>query len=76
MTRTELQAGELFEAFEYLDELRESGRTNMFAAASFLENEMCWDRREAREAVRLWMDTFGHDASLEQRVAKARGETA
>lgn len=71
---TDLHAGELFEAFEYLDELRESGRTNMFGAAAYLRDELCWEGREASEAVKLWMATFDLSKTLDERVARARGE--
>lgn len=72
---TDLQADELTEAFEYLDELRESGRTNMFGAAGYVVDELGWARNEAVQATRMWMETFDHDLSVEQRVAKARGQS-
>ena len=46
---------------EYLDDLRESAVTNMFLAASYLVQEFGFDKREARRALRYWMDTFGDD---------------
>jgi hypothetical protein len=73
---TELQLGELIEAFEYLDELRESGRTNMFGAASYIHDELCWEKNEALEALKLWMETFDHEQTVEERVAKALSEAA
>jgi hypothetical protein len=47
------------EYFEFLDELRESGSTNMFGAAGPLR-EMFPDlgRQEAKDIVLEWMDTF------------------
>lgn len=44
--------------FEYLDELRESGRTNMFGAAAYLTDEMGVPRLDARKYLQHWMTTF------------------
>lgn len=44
---------------EFLNELRESGVTNMFGAAPYLQEEFPeLDRKEAREIVQEWMRTF------------------
>jgi len=43
---------------EFLDELRESGATNMFGAGSYLEEEFGLDKREARVVLSEWMKTF------------------
>lgn len=41
---------------EFLDELRESGETNMFGAAPYLMEEFPeFDRREAKAIVSEWM---------------------
>jgi hypothetical protein len=42
----------------YLDELRESGVTNMFGAAVYLEDEFGVDRRTARTILQYWMESF------------------
>lgn len=47
------------EVFLYLDELRESGVTNMFGAGPYVEDEFDLDRRTARSLVMEWMKTFG-----------------
>lgn len=60
----------LTEAFEYLDELRESGRTNMFAAPMFVRDELGWDKGEATAATKLWMNTFSLEP-VEARIAEA-----
>lgn len=44
--------------FVYLDELRESGVTNMFGAAPYLEDEFDLDRKEAKAVLVEWMRTF------------------
>lgn len=48
------------EYYEYLDQLRESGITNMFGAAPYLREEFPdLDRQMAKEIVLDWMHTFG-----------------
>jgi hypothetical protein len=44
--------------FEYLDELRESGITNMFGAGSYLVDEFDLTKNEAKDILKEWMDTF------------------
>ena len=46
------------EYFEYLDELRESGETNMFGARPYLMEEFNLDREEAHKILSEWMRTF------------------
>ena len=41
--------------FEYLDNLRESGITNMFGAGIFLQEEFGLGKHEAREILVKWM---------------------
>ena len=43
----------------YLDDLRESGVTNMFGAATYLVDDFPLDKRQAREILSYWMETFG-----------------
>jgi hypothetical protein len=47
------------EHLDYLDDLRESGATNMFGAGSYVVDEFGVDKIEARGIVRYWMDSFG-----------------
>jgi hypothetical protein len=47
----------------FLDNLRESGETNMFGAAPYLECAFPdMTRRQAREIVAEWMRTFSNEA--------------
>lgn len=46
------------EVFVFLDELRESGETNMYGAGPYVEDEFDVDRRTARSLVVEWMETF------------------
>jgi len=62
---------QLTEAFEYLDELRESGITNMFGASTYVERDLAYGRKEARECVTLWMSTYDGDLEVSDRVEKA-----
>jgi len=43
------------EYFEYLDDLRDSGATNMFGASAYLEDEFYLGRAEARKILLEWM---------------------
>jgi len=42
----------------YLDELRESGETNMFGAAPYVANEFSLPSWAARTILAYWMETF------------------
>ena len=44
--------------FEYLDDLRESGVTNMYGAGSYVRDEFGLSRREAGDLLVEWMTTF------------------
>ena len=47
------------EHFDFLDELRESGITNMFGAGAFLEDEFPeLSKYEAKAVLMAWMDSF------------------
>jgi len=41
--------------FYFLEDLRESGATNMFGAASYLVDVFGLDRREAKDILLEWM---------------------
>lgn len=46
------------EMFDYLNDLRLSGVTNMFGAGSYLANEFEIDKHEANEILMKWMNFF------------------
>ena len=48
------------EHLEYLDALRESGVTNMWGAAEYVEEEFGLPRAVAREIHIYWIKTFGN----------------
>jgi hypothetical protein len=50
--------------YDYLDNLRESGITNMFGARSYLQEafeELGEDKKLAGDILSDWMVTFGKD---------------
>lgn len=46
------------ECFVYLNELRESGETNMFGAGVYLQRDFGLTRYEAKDMVLDWMKNF------------------
>ena len=46
------------EVSEYLEELRESGETNMFGASPYLVSRFDMTGREAKEALVWWMGQY------------------
>ena len=46
------------EHLEYLDDLRESGATNMFGAGTYLQDAFDMDRKDASAILNYWMETF------------------
>jgi len=53
------------EVCEYLNELRESGETNMYGARPYVENRFGIDRTEAGRLVTLWMTNFNDEGNYE-----------
>jgi hypothetical protein len=47
--------------FLFLDNLRDSGRINMFGAAPYLEKAFGLSKSEAREVLLQWMKSFNRD---------------
>ena len=47
------------EHLEFLDNLRDSGATNMFGAGPSLESEFDMSNREALSVLQQWMETYG-----------------
>ena len=46
--------------FAYLEQLRQSGETNMFGAVPYLQrefSELSFDRNKAAQVLRTWMDS-------------------
>ena len=53
------------EVFEYLNDLRESGATNMFGAPPYVEREFSISKSESRKIVSLWMNNFSESGDYE-----------
>ena len=49
---------EWYEYYEYLEELRQSGVTNMFGASPYLVSRFGLGRREARKVLSNWMENY------------------
>lgn len=49
------------EMFDYLNDLRLSGATNMFGASPYLADEFDIDKYEARKVLSKWMENFNED---------------
>lgn len=49
------------EMFDYLNDLRASGVTNMFGASPYLVDEFDIDKYEARKVLSKWMENFNED---------------
>lgn len=47
--------------FDYLNDLRESGATNMFGASPYLVDEFGIDEHEAIKVLSKWMENFNED---------------
>ena len=58
MSTTERPAMLKEEHLVYLDELRESGVTNMYGAGDYLRDEFGMDRRQSLAILAYWMETF------------------
>lgn len=61
----------LQEMFEYLDDLRACGDTNMFGAAPYLQQEFMVSSKEARKILTMWMSTYDGHTNLGSRVSNA-----
>tara|TARA_R110002020_G_scaffold26072_7_gene84378 strand:+ start:830 stop:1042 length:213 start_codon:yes stop_codon:yes gene_type:complete len=46
------------EHLTYLDELRESGETNMFGARPYVAEEFALEDKDAAAVLKYWMQTF------------------
>jgi hypothetical protein len=53
------------EVFSFLDALRDSGATNMFGAAPYIQREFGVDRTRARDLLLEWMESFSSRKGVE-----------
>ena len=54
--------------FDFLVALRDSGATNMFGAAPYLQNEFGMSKGEARKILTKWMKSFSESAVTEKKA--------
>ena len=54
------------EVFEYLNELRESGETNMFGAVRYIVKEFRYSEDESRRMLSLWMANFNAEGNYSE----------
>lgn len=59
------------EHFKYLDDLRESGKTNMWGARPYLMQAFKLEKIEAGTICSAWMKTFDGTSTPEARVERA-----
>lgn len=75
LNQNDFTALDVIEYFVFLDELRDTGDTNMYGAAPYLVRSFPeLDMREARLILKAWNDTFDGDADAEDRAYIALGE--
>lgn len=55
---------EVKEVFTYLNELRDSGVTNMFGATPYLVDEFGFDKRNAANYLTLWMQSYKNEKDV------------
>lgn len=53
------------DVFLFLNDLRDSGETNMFGAGSYIVDEFDIDKREASKLLSLWMDNFNEEGNYD-----------
>lgn len=49
---------EWIEYYEYLEDLRQSGVTNMYGGAKYLEGDFSLSRKESRQILISWMNNY------------------
>lgn len=62
---------EMTKYFEYLDNLRESGVTNMYGAGSYLTSAFALGNEAAENVLTAWMDTFSLETPAAERAELA-----
>lgn len=65
---TELTKSEASEFFTFVDELRQSGETNMFGVAPYLEASFTLSRADTKTVLTAWMQTFQREQAAEERA--------
>lgn len=58
--------------FAFLDDLRESAKTNMYGSAPYLRDRFAIDMPQARVVSRAWMASFATDRTPAERAAAVK----
>lgn len=70
MKNQEQLTHEHIEVFTFLNELRDSGETNMFGAAPYIQNEFATDKADARMWLSLWMGNYNEQGYSTNQLLK------
>jgi len=54
------------DVFKYLNELRDSGITSMYAATPFIVDDFNIQKSEARIFLSIWMENYRQDGNYEE----------
>ena len=74
LTDEDVSNSQLEMYFEFLDDLRETGATNMIGAQPYLSEEFGLNRDVARRVLTSWCAHFDHGKALSERVNDALDE--
>jgi hypothetical protein len=55
---SEISAEDREDVFYFLDDLRDSGVTNMFGAVPYIQDEFGYDRTTSKSLLSEWMKTY------------------
>jgi hypothetical protein len=65
--RENIEEGVVKDMHTFLNDLRDSGVTNMFGAAPYLQKEFGIDQKSAREVLANWMQSFSENLQYKDR---------
>ena len=65
--RSKLEEGVVKDMHTFLNDLRDSGVTNMFGAAPYLQKEFGIDQKSARQVLANWMQSFSENLEYKDR---------
>jgi hypothetical protein len=65
--RGKLEEGVVKQMHQFLNDLRDSGVTNMFGAAPYLQKEFGIDQKSARQVLANWMQSFDENLQYKDR---------
>ncbi len=72
--RENIKEGVVKDMHTFLNDLRDSGVTNMFGAAPYLQKEFGIDQKSAREVLANWMQSFSENLEYKGRKFSAEEE--